>query len=190
MYLITDRGAVLFDTPWDTAQFQPLLDSIENRHHVKVVLCIATHFHADRTAGLEFLRQRGVRTYSSRQTFELCKKHNEKQAEYCFTKDTTFTVGNHEFQTYYPGEGHTKDNIVIWSDQEKILYGGCLVKSTDISDLGNTNDADISEWPATIENVIKRFPKRRYVVPGHFGWTNNHGLEHTLSLLKENERKQ
>src|SRR3954468_16782828 len=44
-YLVTDEGIVLFDTPWDTTQFQPLLDSIYARHQKKPVLCIATHYH-------------------------------------------------------------------------------------------------------------------------------------------------
>ena len=35
MYLLTDNGVVLFDTPWDTTQFQPLLDSIKLRHKKK-----------------------------------------------------------------------------------------------------------------------------------------------------------
>jgi hypothetical protein len=43
MYLVMNDGVVLFDTPWDTTQFQPLLDSIKSRHHKNVVLCIATH---------------------------------------------------------------------------------------------------------------------------------------------------
>ena len=29
MYLVTGAGVVLFDTPWDNTQFQPLLDSIQ-----------------------------------------------------------------------------------------------------------------------------------------------------------------
>jgi metallo-beta-lactamase class B len=28
MYMVTSKGVVLFDTPWDSTQFQPLLDSI------------------------------------------------------------------------------------------------------------------------------------------------------------------
>src|SRR5215470_14788414 len=51
MYLVTSKGVILFDTPWDSTEFQPLLDSIKRRHNKEVVLCIATHFHADRTAG-------------------------------------------------------------------------------------------------------------------------------------------
>jgi glyoxylase-like metal-dependent hydrolase (beta-lactamase superfamily II) len=189
MYLITDNGAVMFDTPWDTTQFQPLIDSIQLRHHKIVVLCIATHFHDDRTAGLDFLKHKGVKTYSSKLTFDLCKEHNEKQTAYFFTKDTAFTIGNHHFVTYYPGEGHTKDNIVIWFDDEKVLYGGCLVKSTAANDLGYLGDANLSEWPATVTNVMNRFPKPLYVIPGHFGWANNKGLEHTLQLLEEHEKK-
>src|SRR5689334_10321246 len=47
MYLVTNSGVVMFDTPWDTTQFQPLLDSIKRRHNKNVVVCISTHFHGD-----------------------------------------------------------------------------------------------------------------------------------------------
>lgn len=49
MYLVSDDGVALFDTPWDTNQFQPLLDSIKTRLHKNVVTCIATHWHGERT---------------------------------------------------------------------------------------------------------------------------------------------
>ena len=50
VYVLTDDGVVLIDTPWDSTQFQPLLDSISKRHNKKVSLVIATHYHDDRTA--------------------------------------------------------------------------------------------------------------------------------------------
>ncbi len=184
MYCVTENGVVMFDTPWDTTQFQSLLDSIDSRHNKKVIICIATHYHDDRTAGLEFFRKKGIKTYSSKQTYDLCKEHNEKQAEFYFNNDTTFTFGNHSFQTYYPGEGHTKDNIVIWCNDAAILYGGCLVKSTENEGLGNIADANLNEWSKTIKNVIRKYPKPAFVIPGHFGWTSNEGLKHTLKLLK------
>src|SRR5690606_2489961 len=89
MYLITDDGAVLFDTPWDSTQFQPLLDSIRSKHSKEVVLCIATHFHADRTAGLTYYRSKGIETYTSAFTFELSKENGEPTAEHQFSQDTT-----------------------------------------------------------------------------------------------------
>ena len=62
LYLVTDQGAVLIDAPWDTTQVQPLLDSIEQKHHQKVVLSLSTHFHDDRTAGIPSLRAKGVKS--------------------------------------------------------------------------------------------------------------------------------
>jgi metallo-beta-lactamase class B len=185
MYLVTDSGVVMFDTPWDSTQFQPLLDSIEKRHGQKVVLCISTHYHADRTAGVDFLKSKGIRTYCSYQTYQLCKQFHEKQPEFFFMNDTTFTVGKYSFNTFYPGEGHTRDNIVIWLPDSRIIYGGCFVKSTESKGLGNIADANIKAWPASVKRVMKRFPRARFVIPGHFGWQNRKSLKHTLKLLKQ-----
>lgn len=185
MYCVTDHGVVMFDTPWDTTQVQPLLDSINERHHKNVVLCIATHYHDDRTAGLEYLKNKGVKTYSSKQTFDLCGEYDEKQAEFYFTKDTTFTFGKRSFHTYYPGEGHTKDNIVIWCNDAQIIYGGCLVKSIDNHGLGNIADANLNEWSTTIRRVLEKYPKAQFVIPGHYGWSGKDALRHTLKLLEK-----
>jgi metallo-beta-lactamase class B len=174
----------MFDTPWDTTQTQPLIDSITLRHSKKVVLCLATHFHDDRTAGLEYMNKMGIKTFSSKATFDLCALNNEKQAAFCFLNDTTFAFGNHFFETYYPGEGHSKDNIVVWCRDAKILYGGCLVKSCESSGLGNVADANLSEWAKSIQNVIIRYPNPKYSIPGHFGWHTGNELTHTLNLLK------
>ena len=74
MYLVTSNGVVMFDTPWDTTQFQPLLNSIKLNHNKKVVMCFATHWHSDKTAGLEYYRQQGIKTYTTVLTDELSKK--------------------------------------------------------------------------------------------------------------------
>jgi metallo-beta-lactamase class B len=189
MYLVTNKGVVMFDTPWDTTQFQPLLDSIKFKYNENVVLCIATHFHEDRTAGLEYYRQQGIKTYTTTQTDELSKKRGKKRAEFLIDKDTLFTVGQYSFETYYPGEGHTPDNIVIWFDKEKILYGGCLIKSTEADNLGNLEDANVKEYAASIENVQKKCKDPKYVIPGHQDWTSTKSLEHTLELAKQSGKK-
>lgn len=189
MYVTTEEGVILIDTPWDTTQFQPLLDSIEVKHQQRVVLCIATHSHEDRTGGLEFLRQRGVKTYTSKKTDKLCKERNRKRAEFTFEKDTTFVIGNYSFQAFYPGEGHTPDNIVTWFPKEKVLYGGCLIKSTEAQDLGNLGDANVKAWPATLQRLQKQFKNPAYIIPGHQGWSSVNSLEHTLKMAQIHESK-
>lgn len=189
MYIVTDDGVVLFDTPWDENQFQPLLDSIEKKHNKKVVLCIATHYHEDRTAGLEYYKSKGIATYTSKQTYDLCVEKGFPKAEKYFVKDTVFTIGRKRIEAFYPGEGHTKDNIVIWVPDERVLYGGCLIKSTEAYDLGNIADANVTEWDKSIQNLIDRYPLPAYVVPGHFKWSRGRkSLKHTQELLKRHNR--
>lgn len=185
MYVVTQDGVIMIDSPFDTTQFQPLLDSINARHHQEVVMCIATHSHDDRSAGLEYYSQQGIKTYTSWQTDEISKKNKEKRAQYLFTSDTTFTVGGCNFQTYYPGAGHSPDNIVIWFDKEKILYGGCFIKSTESKELGNLKDADVKTWKASAEKVAKKFPDCKYIIPGHYSWENINSLKHTQKLVDQ-----
>lgn len=190
MYLVTNKGVVLIDTPWDTTQFQPLLDSIDARHHQNVVFCLATHFHGDRTGGLEFYKQHGIRTYTSKQTDELSKKEGMKRAEFLIGRDTVFTIGQYTFQTYFPGQGHAPDNIVVWFPNEKILYGGCLVKSVDDSTLGYLGDGNIEAYPQTLKNVQSKFKNPNYIITGHDDWTNKKSLEHTLQMAEKMKRKK
>ena len=104
MYFVTSNGVVMFDTPWDTTQFQPLLDSIQLKHNKTVVMCFATHWHSDKTAGLDYYRQQGIKTYTTALTDELSKKNNKKRAEFLLSKDTVFYAGQYTFETYYPGK--------------------------------------------------------------------------------------
>jgi metallo-beta-lactamase class B len=189
MYLLTNAGAVLFDTPWDTTQFQPLQDSIRSRHDQQIVLCFATHFHEDRTAGLEYFRQRGARTYTTKHTDEWSRKKGMQRAEFLIEKDSVYQVGQYSFQTYFPGPGHAPDNIVIWFGKEKVLYGGCLIKSVEDNSLGNLSDANVKEYANTIRNVKRKCRKPDYIITGHNDWTNTHSLEHTLKMAKALRRK-
>ncbi|MDP4150773.1 MAG: BlaB/IND/MUS family subclass B1 metallo-beta-lactamase [Bacteroidota bacterium] len=184
MYLVTDKGVALIDGPWDSTQCQPLLDSIYRRHHQKVVLCIATHFHEDRTRALDFLRERGVATYSSAETYALCVKNHKPLAEHVFTRDTVFRLGNVRFSTFYPGEGHTRDNIVVWFPANQVLYGGCFIKSTEVGGLGNVADANVAAWPRSVRRVMDKYPHPAFVIPGHQGWSDLRSLQHTLDLLR------
>lgn len=185
MYLVSDEGVVLFDTPWDTSQFQPLLDSIQFHHNKDVIICLATHFHDDRSAGLEYYRSKAIKTYTTLLTDELSKKNNKKRAEFLLTKDTVFHIGQYSFETYYPGPGHTQDNIVIWFKKEKILYGGCLIKSAEDEDLGNLGDADKKEFAHTIHRLQRKCRRPEYIIVGHGDWTNLRSLQHTYEMAKE-----
>lgn len=183
MYLVTKKGVVLFDTPWGDQYYQPLLDSIWARHHQKVILCISTHFHADRTGGLQYYRSKGIKTYSTLQTDSLSKIHGDKRAQYLMHGDTTFNINGYHFQTFYAGPGHTLDNIEILFPKEKILYGGCFIKSVDDKSLGNLEDANVKEWGNSIKRLNEKFPNPQLVICGHNDWHNKNSVQHTLEMV-------
>lgn len=184
MYLLTDNGAVLFDTPWDTTQFQPLLDSIKLKHNKSINTCIATHWHADRTEGLEYYKKQGIKTYTTTLTDKFSRENNKKRAEFLMTKDTVFNVGQYSFEVYYPGEGHTVDNIIIWFEKEKVLYGGCLIKGADAENLGYLGDANVAEYETTLRRVKKKCANPKYIIVSHHDWTNINSLKRSIKLAK------
>jgi metallo-beta-lactamase class B len=190
MYLVTSNGVVLFDTPWDTTQFQPLLDSIQLKHNKPVTHCFATHWHSDKTAGLQYYRQQGIKTYTTTLTDAFSKKNDKKRAEFLIEKDTVFTIGQYSFETYYPGPGHTIDNIVIWFKKEKILYGGCLIKGADDATLGYLGDADTTAYATTLQNVQKKCPKPAFIIIAHSNWNNLNSLKHSLEMAKALRKKK
>lgn len=189
MYVVTNKGVVMFDCPWDSTQYQPLLDSINTKHNKRVLMCMATHFHEDRTGAFDYYKKKGIKTFASQETDIMCERKKEKRAEFTFNKNSSFMVGDYKFHTGFSGEGHTLDNIVIWFPKQKILYGGCLVKSTEATDLGNLEDADVKAWKQTMKNLKKKYKKATYVIPGHQAWsTGIQALEHTIKLLEENKK--
>jgi metallo-beta-lactamase class B len=189
MYVVTNNGVVMFDTPWDTTQFQPLLDSIKLKHNKNVFICIATHWHSDRTDGLEYYKQKGIKTYTTKLTDALSKKFNKKRAAYLIENDTIFKVGKYLFETYYPGQGHTEDNIVLWFSKEKILYGGCLIKGAEAEDLGFLGDGNEMEYEKTLLNVQKKYPNPKFIIVSHHNWNNIHSLSHSIKMAKQLTQK-
>jgi metallo-beta-lactamase class B len=185
MYLLTGNGVVLFDTPWDTTQFQPLLDSIQAKHNQTVIICIATHWHSDRTEGLTYYKQAGIKTYTTLLTDNLSKQNNKKRAEFLMTKDTVFNVGEYSFEIYYPGGGHTEDNIIAWFGKEKILYGGCLIKGAEADNLGYLGDANIANYETALKKVQNKCRNPKFIIVSHHNWTNTNSLNHSIKLAKK-----
>jgi metallo-beta-lactamase class B len=190
MYLLTNKGVVLFDTPWDEEYYQPLLDSIWARHHQKVIMCISTHFHKDRTGGLKYYRSKGIKTYTTFKTDSLSIIHHANRAQFLIAGDTTFHIASYNFQVYYAGPGHTLDNVEILFPKEKILYGGCFIKSVADKNLGNLEDADVKEWGKSLRRLQSKFSNPEYVIPGHNDWLDKNSIQHTLKMVEDYNKIQ
>jgi len=101
-----------------------------------------------------------------------------------FEKSISIPVGNTTVESIFLGEGHTKDNTVGWIADEKILFGGCMVKSIGASK-GNVKDANIDEWANTIQKVKEKYPNVKTVVPGHGKIGDVSLLDYTIELFSK-----
>ena len=180
---ITERGLLLVDTAWTPAQTEAILRWGEDRLKQHWIGAVLTHSHDDRAGGLDALLRRNVPVSALDLTVAKLEQRNVRGVKPLFSAKTGTLDDDRGFEAFYPGPGHTTDNIVVKFDS--LLFGGCLIKSAEADDLGFTGDADLKAWPAAVRRVQERYGKTT-VVPGH-GPVDQIGaaLDHTLRLLEK-----
>lgn len=190
LVVIGDGKAFIVDTPWSTRDTKKLAQWIKEQN-LQLTGSISTHSHEDRAAGIEWLNAHSVPTYASSLTNKLLKKEGKELASNTF-EGTDAVLADGLIEAFYPGGGHTIDNIVVWLPKSNILFGGCFVRSSGSKGLGYTGEAHINEWPHSIDNVSQKFPDIRVVVPGHGKIGDSLLLEHTreLAVTASNEAVQ
>jgi len=187
--VVLDRGhAVLVDTPWTPEQTAVLLDWLENKLGAKVDAVVVCHSHADCLGGLPEVHRRGIASIGLDKTRELALAAGVEAPRQGFAGERRLKAGGRELELFYPGPGHTVDNVVVWLADERVLFGGCLLKSADAPSLGNTAEADVAAWPASLRAVKGRYQALRLVVPGHGDPGGPELLDHTLALLAEHAK--
>ncbi len=185
----TSQGVLLVDTGWGEDATRQLYKWVRKNLKEKVKVCIVTHSHGDRASGTGFLQKKGVKVISTALTAEKSAVQGFAQPDGILANDTTFTFKGLKVQTYFPGEGHTNDNIVVYFPEQQVLFGGCFVKSTEATNLGNVADANIPAWESSMENVMRKFPNVKFVIPGHQNWDDGASLKHTIELIKKANTK-
>ena len=185
MALESPSGTVLVDPGWTGVQAKALVQWARKSLRKPVTRAIATHSHYDRLGGIDALAELGIPMLALARTRELAeadkRPHLPQAVPDLESKPYRDAAG---FELFFPGGGHAPDNIVVYFPAQRVVFGGCLVKSSTATDLGNLADAVMSEYPASIERVARQYPERRVVVPGH-GTLSGDGLAHTLELLAE-----
>ena len=185
MYLVTKKGVVLFDVPWEKVQYQSLMDTIQKRHNQPVIAVFATHSHDDRAGDLSFYNNKGIKTYATTKTNEFLKKDGKATSSEIIKIGKPYRIGGEEFVVDFLGEGHTLDNVVVWFPKYKILDGGCLVKSNSATDLGYIKEANVEQWPQTMKKLKTKYSQAVLILPGHDEWKGGGHVERTLELLNK-----
>jgi metallo-beta-lactamase class B VIM len=184
---------IMVDTAWGEQETARLLARIARTIGLPVSGVIATHFHDDRVGGARELASRGIALLATPDTQRRAAEVLPSQARTAFRGELPLrAVGDVTrvglLEIFYPGPGHAPDNVVVWLERDRLLFGGCAVKSAASRSLGNVADADLGAWPSAIDRVRDRYGSAEIVVPGHGAVGDMGLLAHTRELLGREAR--
>jgi len=169
--VVSATHAVLVDTAWTDDETDTILDWTAEVLGMPITAAVFTHAHQDKMGGVRALRDAGVATYAHPLSNKIAPTHGLVPAEFNLAVaddgSIDLPVDLALVDAYYPGPGHTRDNIVVNVRGAGVLFGGCLIRSGGSTSLGNTAEASIPDWAASADNVARRFPDAAIVVPSH-----------------------
>lgn len=184
MIIFDKNEAIIFDTPPDDPTSSELINWVENKLNCKIKAIIPTHFHADCLGGLNAFHTHGIPSYANNLTIQLARSKNYAIPQNGFDNLLELKVGNKKVFTEFFGEGHTKDNVIGYFPDEKIIFGGCLIKESGAGK-GNLEDANVNNWSLTVAKLKEKYPNTNIVIPGHGKLGGTELLDYTIKLFEQ-----
>lgn len=182
------KEAFLFDTPASDSLTAELVSWLKEKMDIKIAGFVPNHWHSDCMGGLGFLQTQHIDSYANQMTINMARSKNLTVPLHGFKDSLQLHLNDKAIACFYLGPAHSMDNIVVWIPSEHILFAGCMIKSMDAQDLGNTADGDLVAYPETIEKLKKKFPTAKIVIPGHGPFGGKELIDHTISLCKNSRR--
>lgn len=184
--IFTDHNeAIVVDTPSDEVTSEELIQWIQNELNNSIKSVISTHFHDDALGGLAAFHSHGISSFALDKTVELARQNQvDVLPQNSFQHSKIFKFGKKSLVSSFLGQGHTTDNSIVYFPDEKVLFGGCLVKALG-SDKGYLGDSNVEAWPRSMRNLKKHYGRSRLVIPGHGKAGGPELLDYTMQLFEE-----
>jgi metallo-beta-lactamase class B len=183
----TTQGIILIDTPWNDKLTTQLIKKLYKLTKHKVNFCIITHAHEDRMGGINTLKKKEIAVFSTQLTSNQAAEKGYTLPDHIISTLPFDTLG---IEVFYPGKGHTVDNIVVYLKKLNILFGGCFIKALEYTDLGFVQEAYLDEWLTSLSILSSRYPSPSIVIPGHGNKGTTELITHTLQLLEKTKTKK
>jgi len=180
----TDAGLILVDTAWNDEDTERLLELIAKETGALPISAILTHAHRDKMGGMGALHEAGIETFAHKYTNEDAPKRGLTPAKTIVLENSALSAIDDGLTLFYPGAGHTRDNIVVYYAPANVLFGGCLIRPGNANSLGNTADADVTNWADAVRKVATQFPDADIIIPTHGPMGGRELLDHTIALAE------
>lgn len=178
-------ASILVDSAWTNEQTQAVLNWASDEAHHPITRAIFTHAHVDKMGGVAVIRKNGIETFAATLTNSHAGRRGLTRAEFDIELQANGRVVSFgPVDLFFPGAGHSPDNIVVDVPDDGILFGGCLIRPGPANSLGNTRDAAVGNWAAAVRAVAARFPRSDIVIPTHGSPGSRALLDHTIHLAR------
>ena len=185
LVVVDGEEVTLVDGAWGELATLSLIEKVKAETGKPVTKMVVTHHHMDRTAGVDAAEWQGIQIFTHPDTPVLAARSGfptpNTSVAALKDKGARTAVGNIEIA--YPGHGHAPDNLVAYIASADILYAGCAVRGAGSTTLGNTEDADLSDWATSLEWMKTTYPNAKIIVPGHGKGANLSLIDATLALI-------
>lgn len=185
MVVIRGGEAVVFDTPADEESSRELISYLTKKGSATITAVVATHFHSDCVGGLKAFHDQQIPSYGSNHTIKLLKEKQDQSIlpRIGFDQFLELKAGDKAVYAEFFGQGHTKDNVIGYFPEDKVIFGGCLIKEVGAGK-GNLEDANLHAWPHTVQKIKQKYPQAELVIPGHGKRGGMELLDYTIQLFQ------
>lgn len=180
---INNNEAIVFDTPTNSEVSLELIKWIAEVKKSEITAVVINHFHGDCLGGLVAFHDLAIPSFASHKTISLAQSNHFTIPQIGFDDMMELSVGNEKIINRYFGEAHTRDNIVSYIPSEKIVFGGCMIKSLNATK-GFTGDANTDEWSNTVQKIKDSYTDLKLIIPGHGKAGDTKLLDYTLALFQ------
>jgi glyoxylase-like metal-dependent hydrolase (beta-lactamase superfamily II) len=183
--IIGDDAVMVIDTTATPIMAQDLIARIRSVTNKPIKYVVLSHYHAVRVLGASaYFKEGATEIIASRGTWDLIVERGEADMKseierfprlfqaaesipgltwptMVFERELTLHLGKLEVKLMHIGPGHTRGDTIAWIPSQRICFSGDLVEYN----AGvYTGDAQLEEWPDTLETL--RAMKPEQLVPG------------------------
>jgi glyoxylase-like metal-dependent hydrolase (beta-lactamase superfamily II) len=180
--VVGDDGVMVIDTQATPVMAQDVIRRIRQVTDKPIKYVVLSHYHAVRVLGASAYEPQEI--IASQATLEMIRERGRQDMDseigrfprlfrsvesipgltwptITFDRELTVWMGTLEVRISHLGAGHTRGDSIVWLPSQKVLFSGDLVEyNAGIY----TGDAQLAEWPATLDRLTALAPER--LVPG------------------------